>query len=234
MLKVTLCLSVAVIALEFASCFITCPDKSSCSDSDTCCKTEQGYACCPHPNAVCCSDLKHCCPSGYNCNLYEEVCEKQNQPWMQIPMLAKKAPGKHVQSAPDPQEHETNYIPEQQRSSVVRCDAYYVCPDFTTCCKGPTGHWACCNGVLATCCPDGLHCCPAGYYCDYTSTRCFRNRLTYPFIRKQISMATMTEASNNIPGPEGQCCSDGRHCCDYGYTCDNTDLSCKKSDSTIL
>ncbi|XP_037649948.1 progranulin-like [Sebastes umbrosus] len=31
----------------------------------------------------------------------------------------------------------------------------------------------------------------------------------------------------------GQCCADGRHCCDYGYTCDSTSLSCNKGYSQI-
>ena len=45
-----------------------CPDGSSqCPDKDTCCKTPNGWGCCPIQNAVCCDDLKHCCPEDYTC-----------------------------------------------------------------------------------------------------------------------------------------------------------------------
>ena len=27
---------------------------------------------------------------------------------------------------------------------------------------------------------------------------------------------------------QGQCCSDGVHCCEYGYTCDSSNLRCRK------
>ena len=46
-----------------------CPDGvSECASGNTCCKLSSGaYGCCPLPNAVCCSDHIHCCPSGYTC-----------------------------------------------------------------------------------------------------------------------------------------------------------------------
>ena len=47
---------------------VPCPDGKSCPDKDTCCRTKNGYGCCPSPNAVCCSDMIHCCPEGTTCN----------------------------------------------------------------------------------------------------------------------------------------------------------------------
>ncbi|XP_054620649.1 progranulin-like [Dunckerocampus dactyliophorus] len=32
---------------------------------------------------------------------------------------------------------------------------------------------------------------------------------------------------NCCPYPLGQCCMDGQHCCEYGYTCNISPLSCK-------
>lgn len=32
---------------------------------------------------------------------------------------------------------------------------------------------------------------------------------------------------------QGTCCSDGLHCCEYGYNCDPTSMTCKKSYSQI-
>ncbi len=44
----------------------TCADgKSECPTGTSCCQLDSGeYGCCPLPNAVCCSDHLHCCPSG--------------------------------------------------------------------------------------------------------------------------------------------------------------------------
>nr|XP_055050054.1 granulin a isoform X2 [Misgurnus anguillicaudatus] len=54
---------------------IQCADGHSCLDSETCCKTsETTWACCPSPKAVCCDDMKHCCPAGYTCK--DGVCSK--------------------------------------------------------------------------------------------------------------------------------------------------------------
>lgn len=264
-----------------ASCSITCPDGQVCSSLATCCKTMHGYSCCPYPNAVCCSDLSHCCPSGFSCNLATQMCEKK-QSWMNIPMVKKEAAEKPRTPAVPlliPQELENNQVPDQQKSSVVYCDSYTVCPDGYSCCKQPTGHWYCCPYSPGWCCRDGYHCCPYGYDCDYTYTRCIRRGLLYPFTPKlglssvpaavistsgdksnlqEKSMTALTEASSSneetgvircdskffcsqgsscCKGPKGQwnccphklgqCCSDGKHCCEYGYTCDATSSSCK-------
>uniref|UniRef100_A0A3Q3F960 Granulins-like n=1 Tax=Kryptolebias marmoratus TaxID=37003 RepID=A0A3Q3F960_KRYMA len=47
---------------------IQCDDRYKCKDSETCCRTSaMTWGCCPAPNAVCCSDMKHCCPADYSC-----------------------------------------------------------------------------------------------------------------------------------------------------------------------
>ncbi|XP_041811444.1 progranulin-like isoform X2 [Chelmon rostratus] len=282
MMSTGLWVLVGVLA-GFASCSITCPDGNVCSDHTTCCMTKHGYSCCPYPNAVCCSDLAHCCPSGFSCNLATQMCEKQNQPWMNIPMVGKEAaeePSSPVRAASTLQEPEDNHVPDQQRSSVVYCDSYTYCPDGTTCCRHPKGAWFCCPYSPGRCCLDGFHCCPFGYDCDYTYTHCVRQGLRYPFTPKRAltsvpatrisapqdkgilqerPMTALTEASSNIqeagvircdsnffcsegmscckgssgqwtccPYKLGQCCADGQHCCDHGYSCDSTSLSCKK------
>ena len=48
---------------------VMCPDGGSCPNKNTCCKLLGGqWGCCPIQNAVCCSDMEHCCPAGYSCN----------------------------------------------------------------------------------------------------------------------------------------------------------------------
>uniref|UniRef100_A0A3B4VGM4 Granulins domain-containing protein n=1 Tax=Seriola dumerili TaxID=41447 RepID=A0A3B4VGM4_SERDU len=47
---------------------VACDPTASCPDGNTCCKNKAGlWACCPLPEAVCCSDMMHCCPTGYTC-----------------------------------------------------------------------------------------------------------------------------------------------------------------------
>ncbi|XP_051245823.1 progranulin [Dicentrarchus labrax] len=284
MLRITLLMLVGVVVWEFASCSITCPDGKVCSDFETCCATRHGYSCCPYPKAVCCPDLAHCCPSGFSCNLATQLCEKENQPWMNTPMVKKEAAEEPRTPVSPPQEVESNHVLDQ-KSSVVHCDNYYVCPDATTCCRHPRGAWFCCPYSPGRCCLDGYHCCPYGYDCDYTYTHCVRQDLRYPFTpqkapssvpaslisapedKKSVQetpMMALTEASRGVrepgvircnsrffcsqgttcckgstgqwsccPYPLGQCCADGKHCCQFGYTCDPTSLSCRNWFSQI-
>ncbi|KAL7850126.1 hypothetical protein SRHO_G00194750 [Serrasalmus rhombeus] len=47
---------------------IQCGGGFTCKDTETCCKTSRStWGCCPFAKAVCCSDMKHCCPAGYTC-----------------------------------------------------------------------------------------------------------------------------------------------------------------------
>ena len=59
-----------ISAIVKSSPNVMCPDGvSECPDGNTCCKLSSGqYGCCPLPNAVCCSDNLHCCPSSYSCS----------------------------------------------------------------------------------------------------------------------------------------------------------------------
>ena len=55
---------------------VMCDATHECPDGSTCCKQPSGdWGCCPSPNAVCCSDGEHCCPSGYKCSVNECVIE---------------------------------------------------------------------------------------------------------------------------------------------------------------
>ncbi|KAL7860873.1 hypothetical protein AOLI_G00172220 [Acnodon oligacanthus] len=47
---------------------IQCGGGFTCKDTEACCKTSRStWGCCPFAKAVCCSDMKHCCPAGYTC-----------------------------------------------------------------------------------------------------------------------------------------------------------------------
>lgn len=167
MLRVSLWLHLSVSVLGFALGSINCPDGSVCSNLATCCQTEKGYECCPYPNvsqvysnaflhdlsfptleagcsdsdsqAVCCADLENCCPPGYTCDLVVKLCVKQNQPWMNVPMVRKEAPHTPELSVSPIQE-----LKSDDKTTIVHCDSYYACPDGTTCCHHPKGGWFCC------------------------------------------------------------------------------------------
>ncbi len=53
-----------------------CPDnKTVCASGETCCLTSMDeYGCCKYSDAVCCSDMKHCCPQFMVCDLTEGTC----------------------------------------------------------------------------------------------------------------------------------------------------------------
>ncbi|XP_016093450.1 granulins-like [Sinocyclocheilus grahami] len=54
-----------------------CDETSSCPDGSTCCRLSSGkWGCCPLPQAVCCKDMKHCCPVGYRCDPEVQGCTK--------------------------------------------------------------------------------------------------------------------------------------------------------------
>ncbi|XP_077407642.1 granulin b [Vanacampus margaritifer] len=41
----------------------------ACTERETCCRSSATqWACCPSPQAVCCADMKHCCPAHYSCD----------------------------------------------------------------------------------------------------------------------------------------------------------------------
>ena len=66
---------------------VTCKDGSECPSGNTCCMLSSGgYGCCPYPNAVCCSDHEHCCPSGYTCDVSQGTC---NHEFFVTPMVKK-------------------------------------------------------------------------------------------------------------------------------------------------
>ncbi|XP_054914894.1 progranulin-like [Poeciliopsis prolifica] len=204
MLSSTLWLCVGVFLWGSAFCDIRCPDGTSCADSSTCCLTDHGYGCCPYLKAVCCADKAHCCPYGYRCDLATQMCVKQYQPWIRIPMVEKVAA--EVPSTPDlsltPFEKvEDNNVPDQIKSTVVYCDHFRYCPHGTTCCRHPKGAWSCCPYSPGRCCLDGYHCCPYGYDCDLTSTRCTRQGLAYPFNYKQ---ALTSVPASFLPANEDQ------------------------------
>ncbi|XP_047428795.1 granulin a isoform X2 [Mugil cephalus] len=203
---------------------VPCDDKTSCKDGETCCRTSATtWGCCPLPNAVCCSDMQHCCPAGYTCS--GASCTKNTG-------LGWVAP-------------QTQLIPLNQKD--VPCDDKTSCKDGETCCRTSATTWGCCPLPNAVCCSDMQHCCPAGYTCSGAS--CTKNtglgwvapqtQLT-PLNQKDVPCDDKTSCKDGqtccrtsattwgcCPTPNAVCCSDMKHCCPTGYTCSGA--SCTKN-----
>ena len=224
---------------------IICPDKiHSCASDASCCQLKSGkYGCCPVPNANCCSDDEHCCPSGYSCNTADGTCSKGDA----ITPIFKKQPAK------------LNIV----RPRVVIClDGKSVCPDGYTCCADGTGGFGCCHYVDAVCCVDHKSCCPSGYTCDLTAGMCVgASEMVLPLFEKLPAkqLSSYVSKPQNVKCPDGKsecasgstcclttdgvygccprsnavCCSDEKHCCPSGYTCETAAGTCTKGVSVI-
>ncbi|CAH8636144.1 unnamed protein product [Schistosoma haematobium] len=138
-----------------------CPGgKAKCPDSATCCKLSSGeYACCPIPNAICCTDDIHCCPSGTSCDYKTLSCVKTDN-------------GHSIES---PTANELLRNPGLLFTGVRDhvCPGHQsTCADDQTCCPLPDKSFGCCPLKNSVCCGDHLHCCPAGSICDLDTKQC--------------------------------------------------------------
>ncbi|XP_070585345.1 progranulin isoform X2 [Erythrolamprus reginae] len=148
----------AIVANFPSSKNVKCDDQFSCADGQTCCMHLGSWACCPLFQAVCCEDHKHCCPSGYTCNVAAQSCEKRY--W---PGLVDAAEGLPT-------------LPQTDVSGQdIFCGEQHYCHVGQTCCKAKSGGWACCPYDKGTCCHDRRHCCPSGFHCSLFGFQCYRN-----------------------------------------------------------
>ncbi|XP_035252929.1 progranulin-like isoform X3 [Anguilla anguilla] len=208
---------------------VTCPDGRACPDQNTCCQLRSGsYGCCPYPDAVCCSDQLHCCPSGTTCDLEHNTCQSADS----RTSLAR-----------------TN--PTSSDVGDVPCDSTHACPDGATCCKTAGGDWACCPLPEAVCCDDHTHCCPKDTTCDTAAGRCNDGMRSVPWLEKVPSLTHRPNNEGNVscdsthacpdgttccktaegdwaccPLPEAVCCDDHTHCCPKDTTCDTAAGTC--------
>ena len=77
------------------------------------------------PNAVCCEDHLHCCPSGYTCDVKDGRCNKGD---VSMPFYKKIAA-----------------LPTKQSKVGAECPGGGAeCPTGTTCCQLASGEYGCC------------------------------------------------------------------------------------------
>ncbi|XP_058859197.1 progranulin-like isoform X4 [Acipenser ruthenus] len=211
-------------------------DEHTCPKEMTCCEMGTGkWGCCPLPDAVCCQDGSHCCPSGYTCDVTQRYCQKGGHT---VPWFSKVAAFQNPLSLLD-----------------VKCDPQMSCAAGSTCCKLPTGKWGCCPLIKAVCCEDQEHCCPQGYQCNMKTSTCERQSPVLPWVFQKaplysLSAATPDSRGNDkcddqhycsgqqtccktaagtwgcCPYSQGVCCDDLQHCCPDRYTCDGSGGKC--------
>ena len=203
---------------------VQCDASHECPSGNTCCKLASGqWGCCPVPNAVCCDDHEHCCPSGFTCQTGSGHCVRglTAVPWMaKEPAISKAVTVENVQ-----------------------CDSTHYCPSGNTCCKLASGQWGCCPVPNAVCCDDHQHCCPSGYTCQTGTGECVRGLVRVPWKSKELAIVDQTSVNmvqcdsthycpdgntccrlasgqwGCCPVPNAVCCNDHEHCCPSGYTC---------------
>ncbi|XP_010864960.4 granulin b isoform X1 [Esox lucius] len=210
--------------------------KGVCPDGFTCCQQPSGeYGCCPYLEAVCCSDLLHCCPGNTTCDMEREMCISSDT---KTP-LAKKIPA---------------------TPNDVECpDKLSSCPEDSTCCVLEDGSYGCCPMPNAVCCSDKLHCCPEGTTCDLEESTClsqngltsmavkFPATVTPTYIPRRVSAvacngsvacADGTTCCKLVDGqwaccplPKAVCCDDHLHCCPHDTVCNLAEGTCDDPSS---
>ena len=211
---------------------VFCPGgNQQCPDGDTCCNVgDDIYGCCPKPSAVCCADMKHCCPEGYSCSTNECIKDTSSHPLLEVV-------GR----------------PKEQKVKDITCpDGAHQCPDGDTCCSVGGGNFGCCPKPSAVCCPDMKHCCPGGFSC--TTNKCIKDTSSHPLLeligrpKKQKVRNVFCPGGNQqcpdgdtccnvgddiygcCPKPSAVCCADMKHCCPEGYSCSTNE--CIKDGSS--
>ncbi|CAF2034504.1 unnamed protein product [Rotaria magnacalcarata] len=210
---------------------IPCPDKQSyCPDNETCCLLSSGqYGCCPLPDAVCCNDNLHCCPNGYTCDVEHSRCQKGFENSYDI-------------LCPD---HEMS-CSDGETCCQLQSGEYGCCP---------LPNAVCCNDYNH-CCPNGYICNIKENKCDKgISIPWFRKKSAFPLknilsskiIIRNLSLSLSTIQCSDeksicpeettccelndhsygcCPYRQASCCSDKIHCCQKGYSCDESGSRC--------
>ncbi|KAG8191513.1 hypothetical protein JTE90_019577 [Oedothorax gibbosus] len=237
---------------------VTCPDSQknvTCPDLTTCCLNPDtgNYDCCPMENAVCCNDGYHCCPTGTTCNIREQRCDGDGYIAKLYRSHAKYAKHGIASSA-----KKMSILRVSDKLKNVICPGSgFQCPDYSTCCKLPSGNWGCCPFPNGFCCQDGIHCCPENMHCDATSQYCSQdwNGRNITSLRskpaKKLELnpcpdkktcqdfETCCKISDSsygcCPYQNATCCQDRKHCCPGDSQCDETGGRCiPKKNNFVL
>ncbi|XP_072303374.1 progranulin-like [Eucyclogobius newberryi] len=178
----------------------------TCPDGQSKCNDQA--TCCLTEQGYSCCPYPHgvCCADLAHCCPSNFLCNPVTQMcerrWESRPML-------RTGQAPD------------RAPPVVDCDNDFTCPNSHTCCRDPSGGWTCCpyspthTALEPVLREGGVIRCDSSFYCPQGSSCC----------------RGPTGQWNCCPYPLAICCSDGSHCCQYGYTCDPDSQVCRRGPS---
>uniref|UniRef100_A0A3P9KWB7 Granulin a n=1 Tax=Oryzias latipes TaxID=8090 RepID=A0A3P9KWB7_ORYLA len=210
---------------------VPCDGSTSCPDQTTCCKTKDGgWGCCPLPEAVCCDDHEHCCPTGTTCDLATLSCLKASG---LVPMSKKLPASTRTSSAtsqlmktgqeteegedkPDDRDEQEDFDEEDKTDEEgnISCDSHTQCPQHTTCCfMKQVQKWGCCPLPKAVCCADGEHCCPADYKCKEENTSCVKGEVVIPWYTKIPATDSIQADSSFVQCSAVHQCPEHMSCC---------------------
>lgn len=219
-------------AAPVALTFVVCPGgKYQCLDRTTCCRSGQKWSCCPYPQAVCCSDQKHCCPQGKTCDLSSGKCKggDSQTDWMakepvsplglmteQNTFLALEEASINTAESGEQLIQMVSMATSRQVKDVP-CGGGHYCPD---------SHPVCCS--------DMIHCCPAGMTC-VAGGLCIRSFFQLNWVVKERAIHAETAASvRQLEGADKPvkepATTVGSIPCGGGYSCPDRHTCCKSGE----
>ncbi|KAJ8403118.1 hypothetical protein AAFF_G00360340 [Aldrovandia affinis] len=198
------------------STVVYCDNYYTCPDGMTCCRDPWGrWSCCMYSPAFCCADGIHCCPFGFHCNPSYTQCLRNG---LAVPFDIKQS-ALNIRatevSTTDPK------LAEQDECCLSNggcCPAGFHCNEHKACVRDDSGYpWTELQQALSIGSQDAVIYCDRRFYCHAGNTCCKKPGGSW----------------GCCPYPLGICCKDGQHCCEYGYTCDETSTNCKQGYMSI-
>ncbi|XP_054455244.1 granulin b [Anoplopoma fimbria] len=212
-----------------------CDAQTSCPKDTTCCfmdKTHK-WGCCPLPKAVCCDDGNHCCPSGHTCEPHRSSCSKG--PHVVVPWFSKLSALSEASAVTDVKCDDKSSCASGTTCCKLQTGEWGCCPLVKAVCCADHEH----------CCPQGYTCNMQTGTCEKKNHDALV--LTLPQLRVEQSKPRDTEDDEDVPcdvtgefhcpkrdtcckvsasewaccpSPRAVCCSDSKHCCPAGFSCD--------------
>ncbi|XP_062385526.1 progranulin-like isoform X1 [Sardina pilchardus] len=189
---------------------VWCDSYYQCQDGATCCRYVYGsWFCCVFTSGHCCRDGIHCCPAGTYCDATSTHCLRGHSRIAATPQLPALRSDRAQQDPCCLSEAgccQVGFHCDRQLRACVRDFAApvpWVTRELT-----PGDDRVALSGVIRC---DGRFYCPAGFSCC-TSPEGKWGCCQYPL---------------------GQCCLDGKHCCEYKWKCNKNSTDCVRGDTSI-
>ncbi|KAL2080034.1 hypothetical protein ACEWY4_023827 [Coilia grayii] len=198
----------AILEKQSSAAVVHCDNYFVCPDGTTCCRSPYGtWSCCSFSLGQCCIDGIHCCPYGFHCDLTTFRCLRGSLSIAASPQLpALRSDYQDLCCLTEAGCCQAGFHCDRE---LRACVSDVVAPVVWTTLTEDRG-----DGGVAL---RGVIRCDGHFYCPADNSCC----------------RTPTGEWGCCPYQLGQCCMDGRHCCEYHWTCDPTSMSCNKGENYI-